>query len=85
MAFDILTIPGMSAECERAFSQAKLLITDSRNHLLPPTVQACECLKQWIRRGHIPTFTLTAEDEIEQQRAKVREKEKALQELAEYL
>ena len=31
IAFDILSIPGMSAEVERVFSQAKKLITDERN------------------------------------------------------
>jgi len=48
MAFDILTIPGMSAECERIFSQAKLLVTDSHSSLAPHTVQAYETQKQWL-------------------------------------
>ena len=30
MAFDMLSIPAMSAECERVFNSAKLLITDRR-------------------------------------------------------
>jgi len=30
MALDLLSIPLMSAECERVFSSAKLLITDKR-------------------------------------------------------
>jgi len=47
MAFDILSIPAMSAEIERAFSQAKHLLTDCRNCLSAATVNSCECLKQW--------------------------------------
>ena len=51
MAFDILSIPSMSAELERTFSQAKKLITDERNRLGEETVQACECQKQWLIMG----------------------------------
>jgi hypothetical protein len=47
MAFDILSIPSMSPELERAFSQAKKLITGERNRLGGETVTACECQKQW--------------------------------------
>ena len=50
MAFDILSIPGMSAEVERVFSQAKKLITDERNQLCVETVEACEQQKNWKRR-----------------------------------
>ena len=48
MAFDLFSIPGMSAECERVFSQAKKLITDERNRLGAHTIEADECLKNWI-------------------------------------
>ena len=41
----------MSSECERAFSQAKKLITDERNRLGPATIEADECLKNWITTG----------------------------------
>ena len=47
MAFDILSIPSMSPELERAFSQAKKLNTGERNRLGGETVTACECQKQW--------------------------------------
>jgi hypothetical protein len=43
----------MSAEVERVFSQAKKLITDERNSLLPTTVQACECQKHWMMNGTV--------------------------------
>ncbi|KJZ68870.1 hypothetical protein HIM_11741 [Hirsutella minnesotensis 3608] len=37
MALDLFSIPGMSAECERVFSQTKRLITDERNNLSEDT------------------------------------------------
>jgi hypothetical protein len=40
MAFDLLSIPAMSAECERVFSQTKLLITDQRNRLSDDSIEA---------------------------------------------
>ncbi|ERF76287.1 hypothetical protein EPUS_04144 [Endocarpon pusillum Z07020] len=47
LAYTILAIPAMSAECERVFSSAKLLITPNRNHLSPDTVEMSECLRNW--------------------------------------
>ncbi|KAJ6437886.1 transposase-like protein [Purpureocillium lavendulum] len=38
MALDLFSIPGMSAECERVFSQTKKMITDERNRLAPKTL-----------------------------------------------
>jgi hypothetical protein len=55
MALDILTIPAMSAEVERLFSQRKRIITDDRHSLEPDNIEALECLKsfnrQWIDHG----------------------------------
>jgi hypothetical protein len=51
MAFDFFTIPAMSSECERIFSQAKRVITDERNRLSLNTVAAIECQKQLLRSG----------------------------------
>jgi hypothetical protein len=48
MAFDILSIPAMSAECERVFSSAKLLITDRRGRLKEDIIEASECSRSWI-------------------------------------
>ena len=50
-AFDTLSIPAMSAELERVFSQARRTITDDRNRLLPESVEAVQCLKQWHNQG----------------------------------
>ena len=47
MALDILSIPAMSADPERAFSGAKITITDRRNKLGIETIEWLECLKSW--------------------------------------
>ena len=51
MAIDMLCIPAMSAECERVFSSAKLLISQRRNRLTADMIEACECLRAWIIAG----------------------------------
>ena len=49
MALDMLSIPAMSAECERVFSSSKLMVTDRRNRLMEDVIEAGECLRAWIR------------------------------------
>ena len=49
MAFDLIAVPAMSAECERVFSQAKLTVSHQRNRLVETTVDAIQCLKNWLR------------------------------------
>ena len=51
MAFDTLSIPAMSAELERVFSQSKRTWTDDRNALKPESFEAIQCLKQWSLQG----------------------------------
>ena len=51
MALDLFSIPGMSAECERVFSQTKKMITDERNRLAPDIVEADQLQKHWLMRG----------------------------------
>jgi hypothetical protein len=48
MAVDILSIPAMSAEPERLFSGAKIMITDRRNRLGSDIIETLECLKSWF-------------------------------------
>ena len=52
-AFDTLSCPATSCECERAFSSTKKLITPERNKLQDDTIEALECLKAWFDRGLI--------------------------------
>ena len=51
MAFDTLSVPAMSAELERVFSQSKRTWTDDRNSLRPESFEAIQCLKQWSLQG----------------------------------
>jgi hypothetical protein len=46
-AWDMLSIPAMSSECERSFSGAKLTIIPIRNALETDIVEAIEVLNRW--------------------------------------
>lgn len=48
MAFDVLSIPAMSAECERTFSSTKLLLTDRRARMKEDVIEGSECLRAWF-------------------------------------
>ena len=52
-ALDLLCYPVMSAECERVFTGAKLLISPNRNRLADYIIEAAECLRTWWIRGII--------------------------------
>lgn len=46
-ALDLLSIPAMSTELERVFSQSKLTITPMRNRLSEQTIETLELLRHW--------------------------------------
>jgi hypothetical protein len=46
--YDMASIPIMSAECERIFSSAKLLLSDQRARMKPILIEAYECLRHWM-------------------------------------
>jgi hypothetical protein len=48
MGLDMASILAMSSECERVFSQGKLLITRQRNRLKPDIIKATQCLRMWL-------------------------------------
>jgi len=50
-AFNALSCPATSCECERAFSSAKRLITPDQNALGDDLIEALECLKAWWDNG----------------------------------
>jgi len=52
----MLAIPLISAKCERIFSSAKHLVTDSRNRLKANIIEANKCLKSWFRRLEAKAF-----------------------------
>jgi hypothetical protein len=47
LQLDLLSIPAMSTELERVFSQAKLTITPTRNRLSDETIESVELLRHW--------------------------------------
>ncbi|KAM0707974.1 hypothetical protein Q7P35_004623 [Cladosporium inversicolor] len=57
MAYDLFVMPGMSSECERAFSAAKRLITDDRYCLKSDIIEADQCLKSWLKNGIVDGHT----------------------------
>ena len=50
MAYDLLSVPAMSAECERIFSSAGMMIVPKQNCLNDDIVEASECLRSWFLR-----------------------------------
>jgi hypothetical protein len=66
MAYDLFSIPGMSSECERAFSASKRMITDERYNLNTDVIEADQCIKSWIKNevtdGQAVFNTLTMVD-----------------------
>ena len=48
---DIFSIPAMSSECERVFSQLRRLITFERTRLGDDTVESDEYQKHWLASG----------------------------------
>ena len=46
-ALDLLSIPAISAELERVFSQAKLTVTPHRNGLSEKSIEMLELLRHW--------------------------------------
>ncbi|KAM4058210.1 restless-like transposase [Hirsutella rhossiliensis] len=51
MAFDMLSVPPMSAECERAFSFAGLMVTRLRRRLEVKTISAAQSIRSWLEDG----------------------------------
>ena len=53
MAIDIFCVPCMSAECERLFSTAGLMVSDLRSRLHASTIGLAQTVQTWYRRGII--------------------------------
>ena len=58
LAYDMHSIPAMSAECERIFGSTKLLISDRQNGLKDDVIEASEVLKSWIDQVNCMSYTL---------------------------
>lgn len=53
LALNIHSIPAMSAECERVFSNTKLVLTERRCRMGDNAIEANQVLRSWIRGGLI--------------------------------
>jgi hypothetical protein len=51
MALDVLTVPAMSAECERLFSAVGLMVAPLRHRLDASTIGLVQTLRSWQRAG----------------------------------
>ena len=51
MAFDLLTVPAMSAEAERIFSECSLALNDQRQRISPETLEELMLLRSWLRNA----------------------------------
>jgi hypothetical protein len=51
MALDVLTVPAMSAECERLFSAVGLMVTSRRHRLDAGTIGLVQTLRSWRKAG----------------------------------
>ena len=49
MAFNILTVPPMSAEIERVFSECSLALNHQRLSVTQETLEQLMCLRSWLR------------------------------------
>jgi hypothetical protein len=56
MALDILSIPAMSDEPERVFSEARRTVSWERSQLDVQTLECIEYLKHWKRNGILNEF-----------------------------
>ena len=51
MALDVMTVPAMSAECERLFSAVGLMVTALRNRLDAEVIGLIQTLRSWLKAG----------------------------------
>ena len=51
VAYDLFAVPGMSAECERAFSRAKKMVTEERHSLRADIIEWEPRLSSWLISG----------------------------------
>jgi hypothetical protein len=65
MAFDFLSIPCTSCECERAFSSARRTVTFERMSLHDTTIEQVELLRNWWRQGLIQQSSSSSYDDNE--------------------
>lgn len=61
LALDVFAVPAIAADCERAFSTAKLTLTSQRLLMVLGTIETLQLSKNWMKRGvlmPLQSFTL---------------------------
>jgi hypothetical protein len=56
MAFDVLNIPPMAAECERTFSAAGNMVTIRRTRLATDSISAAQTVRSWLKAGLLDDY-----------------------------
>ncbi len=56
MAFDILNVPPMAAECERTFSAAGNMVTIRRTRLATDLISAAQIMRLWLKAGFLNNY-----------------------------
>jgi len=51
MAYDFLSIPAMSAETERVFSDTQYYLSQQRCRMGAAVLEALECENRWMKAG----------------------------------
>lgn len=59
LAYNLLSVPAMSAECERVFSSTGILLSDRRSTMDMASIEASECVRNWLRTVFINADTST--------------------------
>ena len=62
MAAEILSIPAMSAECERLFSSGGLMVTPLRSQLEASTIGLAQTLRSWLKAEVVLDSVMNVED-----------------------
>ena len=62
MAMEILSIPPMSAECERLFSSSGIMVTPLRSRLEAITIGLAQTLRSWLKAGVVRDSVMDVAD-----------------------
>ncbi|TKA70467.1 hypothetical protein B0A49_11647 [Cryomyces minteri] len=63
LAWDLLAVPAMSAECERVFSEAGHVLNTTRALTTEELAEASQCLKSWIESGLVSLTKVSDDDD----------------------
>jgi hypothetical protein len=59
LAYNLLSMPAISAECERVFSSTGILLSDLRLTMDMASIKASECIRNWLRTVFVDAKTST--------------------------